>query len=105
MTDLAKRINKTRIARGMSMSTLANLCSVSTSAVSNWENGNTVPRDESLHRLARSLGVTRNYLETGDGGDDTAMDVKSILDRAKHQISSVTGMSPDTVKLTLSIDA
>ena len=103
--SLDQRITATRKARGMSMSTLADLCGVSTSAVSNWESGNSTPREESLARLARSLGVTREYLETGTAGASEPMDIKSILDRAKLQIAAVSGVSPDQIKLNFQVEA
>ena len=102
---LAARITATRKSRGMTMSALANLCGVSSTAVSNWEAGNTTPRDESLAAIARSLGVTTTYLETGAANSAEAMDVRSILDRAKQQLAVATGTTAGHVKLVFSIEA
>jgi len=103
--SIAQRISETRLARGMSMTDLANLVNVTTSAVSNWEGGNSTPRPDSLERVARALGVTKAFLETGEGGGDTPVDVVSILSRAKHQLSAATGVAVDQIALDLRISA
>ena len=103
--SLAIRISTTRKARGMTMSTLAQLCDVSPTAVSNWESGNTTPREESLAAVARSLGVTVEFLQSGSTGTDVAMDVRSILNRAKEQLAIATGTTSDQVKLSFSMEA
>lgn len=103
--NLPARIAATRKERGMSMGTLADLCGVSTSAVSTWESGNSVPREESLARLAKSLGVTREFLETGVSGSAEPMDIKSILNRTKAQIANVSGVSLDQIRLVYSVEA
>lgn len=100
---IADRISDVRQQRGMSMTNLANFVGVTTSAVSNWESGNTVPRNESLEKVAKVLGVTRQFLETGEGQADAPMDVLSILARAKQHLSLATGVAEDKIQLDFRI--
>lgn len=50
---------------GVSGSWLANEVGVSPMAVSNWRNGNSEPRAETLPRLANALGTTVEFLRDG----------------------------------------
>jgi transcriptional regulator with XRE-family HTH domain len=62
------RISKARKARGMNQEDVASLMGVSGAAVSQWENGQTKPRD--FKRLAALLGVTEVWLTDGVGDVD-----------------------------------
>ncbi|MBY3222788.1 helix-turn-helix domain-containing protein [Rhizobium laguerreae] len=102
---VAQRITEIRQARGWSMTEVANLTGVTTSAVSNWEAGNSIPRQESLEKIARIFGVTKAFLETGEGSGEAPQDVLGILSRAKSQLSLATGVAVDQIVLDLRISA
>lgn len=55
-------IKKLRIEKGLSQQQLAHLCCVHQTAVSQWENGRTVPDRNSLTLLAAALGVSVEVL-------------------------------------------
>lgn len=55
-------IKRLRIQKGLSQQELANLCCVHQTAVSQWENGRTVPDRNSLTLLAAALGVSVEVL-------------------------------------------
>ena len=63
--QIADNIKKYRMARGFTQSDLAILLSVSTQAVSKWENDQTCPDISVLPLLAEILGVTVDELLTG----------------------------------------
>lgn len=102
--SFSERLTATRTERGMSMSTLASLCNVSTSAVSNWEAGGSTPREESMSRLARSLGVTREFLENGTQNTRPALDISSILERAKADLARASNVPEARIKLEFRIE-
>lgn len=60
--QIADNIKKYRIARGFTQSDLAILLSVSTQAVSKWENGQTFPDITALPLLAKYLDVSIDEL-------------------------------------------
>lgn len=100
----SRRLAATRASRGMSMSTLAQMCGVTTSAVSNWEAGNSTPREESMNRIARSLGVTRDFLERGGDEAAPAMDINTILERAKQDLARASAVPESRIRLEFKIE-
>ena len=69
--SIASRIRKARLAAGFSQSHLAELMHVTRSACSQWEQpGGTAPRGSRLERLATVLGVSVEWLATGQHGGD-----------------------------------
>jgi transcriptional regulator with XRE-family HTH domain len=58
-------LKETRESRSMSASDLARLVHVTTAAVWNWENNNTIPRRETLALLAQVLNVSTVFLVPG----------------------------------------
>ncbi len=98
------RIKATREARGMSASAFAKLVGVSSTAVSNWENNSMEPRPASLTNIARALGVSTEYLQTGiDNGEPVLEDPMSILERAKKELSDALRTAPENIKLVFSV--
>lgn len=68
--SIAARIRKARLDAGFSQSHLADLMRVTRSACSQWEQpGGTAPRGSRLQRLATVLGVSVEWLATGDDPD------------------------------------
>lgn len=65
---LGDRIRKIREARAFSQSDLARMTNVTPTAVWNWETNGVVPRAETLLAVAQRLGVTKEYLLTGQSG-------------------------------------
>jgi transcriptional regulator with XRE-family HTH domain len=63
---VGKRIRDCREAKKISQATLAKLVGLSTAAIWNWETKGTVPRPETLTKVAEALGVSENYLFDGD---------------------------------------
>ena len=51
---------------GLSRSQLARLASVTSSSISNYENGISVPRDKTLRAILLALGIDANYLYQDD---------------------------------------
>ncbi|MBL8571995.1 MAG: helix-turn-helix transcriptional regulator [Phreatobacter sp.] len=100
--SLASRIKETREARGMSMTDLAGIVDVTTSAVSTWESGRSAPRPAMLAKIAKALGVKVEFLNEEIDEEDGPMDgVEEILQKAKEDIANVLGASLDRVKLDL----
>ncbi|WP_082025648.1 helix-turn-helix domain-containing protein [Methyloceanibacter caenitepidi] len=65
---LGDRIRRIREARAFSQSDLAKMANVTPTAVWNWETNGVVPRAETLLVVAQRLGVTKEYLLTGQSG-------------------------------------
>lgn len=59
---LAKRIKELRISKAYSQEQLANITELSLRTVQRIENGETVPRGDTLNRLAKAFAVTPNDL-------------------------------------------
>ena len=66
MESIGKRICALRKAKGMKQEELAQRLDISGQAVSKWENDQTCPDVSLLPRLAEILGVTTDYLLTGE---------------------------------------
>lgn len=101
-TGLAKRIEETRKARGMSRSEFARLTGVSPTAVWNWEENSTKPRSEILSTISKVLGVTENFLNIGaEEIENVPKTVSILIDQARHDIARAAGISPGRVKITV----
>lgn len=67
--DLGNRIYELRKQKNLSQKELGNLLGVSNKSVSKWENGVTVPKTETLVKLAGILGVSPQELLQGKTDD------------------------------------
>jgi transcriptional regulator with XRE-family HTH domain len=65
--SICVRLRDARLARGLTLEQLAHLAGITGAAVSYIENGKTVPRADTIERLARALNVPRSWLAFGDG--------------------------------------
>ena len=63
---LGENIRRYRQEAGLSLRELADMVDVTYSTLSHYENGHTVPRYDTLKRLARALGVDSVYYLHGD---------------------------------------
>jgi transcriptional regulator with XRE-family HTH domain len=98
---IGARIQRVREDRGLSASELSRLVEVTPTAVWNWENNGTQPRPDALLRIAKVLGVSRDYLVSGGGtiGFENSKTVAEVTENARAQIAKLMGLSPDRVKL------
>ena len=77
MDTIHSRIHAARKSKNLSMEQLAELCGVkSWQTVQQWENGKTAPSRKRLELVAHALGVSSNWLVTGNG-PATLTDVQS----------------------------
>ncbi len=67
MPGIGDRIKEAREDRGATQQQIADLFGISRSAVQQWEDGDTSPRNPRLQKLARFLGVEPGWLITGTG--------------------------------------
>jgi Zn-dependent peptidase ImmA (M78 family)/DNA-binding XRE family transcriptional regulator len=56
-----ERLIQARRARGIAAADLASMVEVSAQSLSKYENGHQTPRHETVHRLAKTLGLPRQY--------------------------------------------
>jgi transcriptional regulator with XRE-family HTH domain len=107
---IGQRIQRTREERGMSASELARLVHVTPTAVWNWERNGTQPRPNALAGIARALGVTTEFLISGDTEQapqeqrSNTATVAQIIENAKAQIAALTGYPLERVRLQLQLD-
>lgn len=112
--SFAARLKSLREERGLSKTKLGNSVGVSTTCIWNWEEGNTTPRPENLSSLAKSLGVSTNFLEFGsrsdqpraapdyEGGREVVpLTLAEVISDAKQRIARLAGIEPERVKISL----
>lgn len=103
---VGQRIRQVREARKITASELARQAGVTPTAVWNWENNETAPRRPAFGKVAAALGVSEDYLLTGDeetgeapGSKDSS--VAEIIEQTRVRIAKLTGFRLDRVKLHL----
>jgi transcriptional regulator with XRE-family HTH domain len=105
LSEIGHRIKALRERLGLSKSKLALMCCVTTTAVWNWEENGIVPRSEAFKLAAAALGVSESYLRTGDGNgapsNPTMRTVAMILDEARNEIATITGVPLSDVYLKM----
>ena len=107
--DIAKRVEQTREARGFSASEFARLVGVTPTAVWNWEKNSTTPRRPALEQIAKVLGVSIDYILTGEEGGRTIQaatptpveSVSAIIDDARARLALSTGVPLERIKLNV----
>lgn len=102
---ISDRIRESREARGLSASGLARLVNVTPTAVWNWEKNGITPRSDALALIARTLGVTAEYLLRGEPRDsaDRQESVPDILAQAESLIAASIGVNADRVKVRFEV--
>jgi transcriptional regulator with XRE-family HTH domain len=102
--DLGRRIRETRQNCGMSQSDLAAALGVSSTSVYNWEANGAHPRPPMLASIADALGVTPNYLLTGQAEVSSgARTTAEIIEAAAEEIAALNGVPVDLVHIRWSI--
>lgn len=93
LEETGKRIMERRKKLGFTQEQLAEKCELTTQAVSYFESGKRAMRPENLMKIASGLGVSTDYLLTGD-----------IIDKDKLLLSEKLGrLNPKEVRLIESI--
>lgn len=100
---VGSRIQRIRETRGFTASELARLVGVTPTAVWNWEKNGVQPRSEMLGSIAKVMGVSQEWLLTGEvdgpSADDEARTPASIIEGARIEIARVTGFALDSVSI------
>lgn len=78
---MGKRIMERRKALGLTQENLAEQCGVTPQFVSHAENGSRIMRTENLLRLSSALGVSADYLLTGDTVDKDLLVLSNKLQK------------------------
>ena len=104
-TGLGGRVRDARLARRMSRGDFARLIGVTSTAVWNWETRGIHPRPSILPVIAKVLGVSESYLETGKDGDPTPRqrNYSEIISHAQYEIARLNGVPPSRIKITVEI--
>ena len=93
MAEFECRLKKYRQLKELTQEQLAEKCELTTQAVSYFESGKRAMRPENLMKIASGLGVSTDYLLTGD-----------IIDKDKLLLSEKLGrLNPKEVRLIESI--
>jgi transcriptional regulator with XRE-family HTH domain len=94
--NISARIKAASEARGISASQLSRLVGVTPAAVWYWEKKGVSPGNRSLEQIARALGVSARFLQSGK--DEIAIElashpiVVSILEDARERIAKATDL-------------
>lgn len=81
LKEVGKRIRDRRKKLGLSQEELSVESEVTVQAISNFENGARAMRPENLMRVAAALGVSTDYLLTGDVIDKDKLLLSEKLDK------------------------
>lgn len=68
--DAYDRYCKIRDSKGLKDSQVAAGTGIGKSTFSDWKSGRSVPKDEKMKKIANFLGVSAEYLRTGENIDD-----------------------------------
>lgn len=60
------RFEKLLEIKGVTAYKVAKETGITTTTITNWKNGKYVPKSDKLSRIAEFLGVSENYLRTGE---------------------------------------
>jgi transcriptional regulator with XRE-family HTH domain len=104
--DLGRRIRDIRQSRGLSQADLAAALRVSLTSVYNWEANGAHPRPQMLGSIADVLGVTSNYLLTGQAEVSSGTRTTAeIIEAAAEEIAALNGVPVELVQIRWSIGA
>jgi transcriptional regulator with XRE-family HTH domain len=100
------RIRAARNEKSLSLNAFAKALGVTSTCTWNWEHENTTPRGPMLAKIAKVLDVDLAYLAAGlvdVPASRPATNTGEILEGAKSALATVLGVSPDRIKLELSV--
>lgn len=92
MQSLGERVRYMREQTGLSQARLAEMAGTSQQAIQQIESGKT-ERPRFLHEIAQALGVTTDWLKTGQDGPVATQTIRQIADYLNIPASDLTGES------------
>lgn len=111
MTSLSERIKAVRKAAGLNQKDFGTKIGIGMSAVSLLESGTNNPSDQTLRLICSEFGISRRWLETGDGemiDPQVSSDIQSITrtmegqsEAKKRLVRFVVNMPPDLAEAFL----
>lgn len=93
------RLQRLRLAQGLTQSQVATELGVSEPSISAWEQDKARPKAGRIEALAKLLGVQSADLL----GIESRETLRSATERAKAQIAAVAGVSPDRIRITIDL--
>ena len=111
MTSLSERIKAVRKAAGLNQKDFGTKIGIGMSAVSLLESGTNNPSDQTLRLICSEFGISRRWLETGEGemiDPQVSSDIQSITrtmegqsEAKKRLVRVVVNMPPDLAEAFL----
>ena len=111
MTSLSERIKAVRKAAGLNQKDFGTKIGIGMSAVSLLESGTNNPSDQTLRLICSEFGISRRWLETGEGemiDPQVSSDIQSITrtmegqsESKKRLVRFVVNMPPDLAEAFL----
>ena len=111
MATLNERIKAVRKAAGLNQATFGSKIGIGMSAVSLLESGTNNPSDQTIRLICSEFGISRHWLETGDGemtDPQVVSDIQSITrtmegqsEAKKRLVRFVVNMPPDLAEAFL----
>lgn len=111
MTSLSERIKAIRKAAGLNQKDFGTKIGIGMSAVSLLESGTNNPSDQTLRLICSEFGISRRWLETGEGemiDPQVSSDIQSITrtmegqsEAKKRLVRFVVNMPPDLAEAFL----
>lgn len=86
MKKFSERLMRARSAKGLSKHELEELSGLSRGAIKAYERGNTLPRIDSLAKLAEALGVSINWLTYGNHPPKADRELMAKLVRYENKL-------------------
>ena len=100
MKEVGKRIMERRKKMGLTQEQLAEKCELTTQAVSYFESGKRAMRPENLMKISLGLGVSTDYLLTGDIIDKDKLLLSEKLDKlTPKEIRIIEGIVDECINL------
>lgn len=93
------KLQRLRIAKGLSQSDVAARMGVSAPSISGWEKGRARPRHDRIGDLAQLLDVPVSQLL----GDPAPEQLHELISRSREQIARATGISPDNIRIVIEL--
>lgn len=95
------RLQRLRVAQGLSQLEIAEKLGVTAVAISNWESDRSQPRQHRISDLAKILGVPSQQLFAHAGVHPESL--PEVLASSKVQIANLLGVNPTNVKISVDL--